>query len=363
MAEMDNRYNDYTEKIGQWKTAVGLQAVDGLQPSDYLYSLAGKHIEGQIGITEVQELLDTYYQQKESRDAGRNTDEADKVAANIVQVLADNHFSLCADEYRSIHESLFYNVFSHAGMYRLKNIAKKEWVLKQASVEYGDYRSIEYDLKKAIQKEADFDYSNLHNTDKIRHFADFIANIWQIHPFFEGNTRTTAVFAIKYLKEKEFDVDNEIFRKHSFFFRNALVRACYENPAENISKDSSYLYQFFENLILKTSHKLQNRNMLILPPDNWSHQDSKEKENKIDKKRLTNIGIYKHNNDIYSIKCFIDDREQIGKHLKIKDLMEYYKIKETASEEEKEKFLLDLAERYFKDALVIDNKKEIHHKR
>lgn len=361
MAGIDNKPTDYTEKIGQWKTAVGLQAVDGLQPSDYLYSLAGKHIEGQIDIAEVQELLDTYYQQKESRAAGRNANEADKVAANIVQVLADKHFSLCADEYRSIHESLFYNVFPHAGMYRLKNLAKKEWVLKHDSVEYGDYRSIEYDLEKAMQKEAEFNYSNLNSTDKIRHFADFIANIWQIHPYFEGNTRTTAVFAIKYLKEKDFDVDNETFRKHSFFFRNALVRACYENPSKNIKKDSSYLYQFFENLILKTNHKLQNRNLVILPPNNWTHEDSEEKRTGIDKKRLTDIGIYKHKNEVYSIKCFIDGREQIGKHLKINDLMEYYKVKDSA--DKKEEFLLDLAMKYFKDVLEINSKEEIHYKK
>lgn len=261
-----SKYNK-EQRINQWKTAIGLQAVDGLQPSDYLYELAGKHIEGELDIQEVKSFLKSYYNDKENRDSNQDTNEADKVSANIMSLLEDNHFTLCTDEYKSIHESLFYDVFPHAGVFRSRNIYKREWILQRDSVEYGDYRSIHPDLETAINEEAAFNYLRLDNKEKIRHFAEFIAKIWQIHPFFEGNTRTTAIFAIKYLRSLGKDIDNEIFRNHSFYFRNALVRACYANSKMGVERDYSFLYNFFYNLLEGEKNELKNRNMLILPPE------------------------------------------------------------------------------------------------
>lgn len=355
--EYDNSQYIRNQRLNQWKTAIGLQAVDGLQPSDYLYELAGKHIEGELNIQEVKTFLKSYYEDKENRDNNQNTNEADKVSANIMSILDDGHFMLCADEYRSIHESLFYDVFPHAGVFRVRNISKREWILQRDSVEYGDYRSIASDLKYAMDNEAKFDYSNLSTKEKINHFSKFIANIWQIHPFFEGNTRTTAIFAIKYLRSMGRDIDNEIFRNHSFFFRNALVRACYENNRLEVKKDFKYLNNFFYNLLEGEKNALQNRDMLILPPEGWNVEEKKNKQS--DKKtiitikrKLDNIDIYKHNGDIHCIKCSIDDIEQKGKHLRFEDLMKWYKIKKSDSLEEKEMFISEMANKYFEKELT-----------
>lgn len=266
----DNEQNQnyrFSNIVNDWKAAIGLQAVDGLQPSDYLYELAGKHIQGEIDIKDIKRNLITYYDSKDlRREEDARTHEADKVAANIMEILMDNHFSLSSDEYRSIHEALFEGVFSHAGVYRLNNVSKREWVLQYDSVEYGYYHEIVPLLNKAMQVESEYSYSDFTDDEQLEHFADFIARIWQIHPFFEGNTRTTALFAIKYLRSLGIDVNNDVFRQYSWFFRNALARANYSNARWNINKDSQHLYKFFKNLLRGESHTLKNRDILILAP-------------------------------------------------------------------------------------------------
>lgn len=300
IAMRTDEFKGYTseqkQKIEHWKTAIGLQAVDGLQPSGYLYELAGKHIEGKIDIKEVQSLLNTYYEDKENRVQDNSTGEADKVSANIMEILHDNQFCLCADELKDIHNSLFHNVLPHAGLYRLNNFIKKEWVLQMDTVEYADFRSIETLLEKAIKKEQLYNYKSMTDEDCIKHLADFIAEIWQIHPFFEGNTRTTAIFAVKYLRSIGKDIDNEIFRNHSLYFRNALARANYSNIDKNIDKNPTYLYNFFMNLLAGQENRLRNRDILVSPPEGWSEKEQNglivEGETKSKRSRLTGINVY-----------------------------------------------------------------------
>lgn len=363
MPDYGNKIHDkyrYSNIVNDWKAAIGLQAVDGLQPSDYLYELAGKHIQGEVDIKEIQRNLKVYYESKDLRvEEESKANEADKVAANIMEVLMDNHFSLSIDEYRSIHESLFEGVFTHAGVYRLNNISKREWVLQFDSVEYGHYPEIIPLLGKAMEEESRYAYSDLSEDIQLEHFADFISRIWQIHPFFEGNTRATALFAIKYLRSMGLDVNNDVFRRYSWFFRNALARANYSNPRMNVEKDSSHLYKFFKNLLRCESHSLRNRDILILAPENWHKDtqcpnmplDNNAKESTDEKARITHVGVYKHNDNVYSIKCSIDGVEQKGIHLNINDLMQFYKAKDAMSKEELCQFLKDLAHKYYEDKL------------
>ena len=340
--------------VNDWKTAIGLQAVDGLQPSDYLYELAGKHIEGEIDIKEIQRNLKVYYDNRDlQNENNEKTNEADKVAANIVELLMDNHFSLSTDEVRSIHEALFHNVFQHAGVYRVTNIQKSEWVLQYDTVCYGNYPNIIPDLDRIMQEESMVNYSIWDTNQQIEHFADFISRIWEVHPFYEGNTRTTALFAIKYLRSMGFDIDNEIFRQHSWFFRNALARANYSNSKAKIEKDSTHLYHFFKNLLAGTDYVLKNRDILVLPPDGWEkkvqNESSPLKSVQPVQKKLENIKIYKHNNEIHCIKCTVDGIEQCSKHVKMKDLIAYYKIKENGTKEEIDTWLEMLANDYFNE--------------
>lgn len=252
------------EKASTWRTAIGLQDVDGLKVSDYLKETAVKHIEGDITIDDVREQLKSYYINKTTHNEDdAEKEEADRVAANIAKLLSEKSFSFTALEFLNIHRHLFEGVFKHAGEVRPYDISKKEWVLQGDSVVYGRAADIMMALRYDIQQENDFSYKGLTTDEIISHIVDFVTLLWQNHPFREGNTRTTAVFVIKYLRAIGFKVDNDLFADNSWYFRNALVRANYRNPSKGIEPNKSFLVRFFRNLMLGENHELKNRYMLI----------------------------------------------------------------------------------------------------
>lgn len=264
---------DKAERARNWAAAIGLQAVDGLQTSEYLRETARRNIEGEISIDEVQRLVRTYYVTKTTHDDDDDEkSEADKVSANIAKLLGEPSFLFSVVGITSIHRRIFDGVFKHAGKIRDYEISKKEWVLRGDSVLYGNAvdlrRALEYDL----QTEKEFSYKGLAMTDVVAHVAKFISGLWQIHPFCEGNTRTTAVFCIKYLRSMGFDVSNDLFAEKSWYFRNALVRANYHNYAKGIDYEPKYLILFFRNLLLGESNELHNRYMIINPPKEWQEK-------------------------------------------------------------------------------------------
>lgn len=252
------------ERVSVWRTAIGLQDVDGLKVSDYLKETAVKHIEGDITIDEVREQLKAYYVNKATHDKDDvEKQEADRVAGNIAKLLSEKSFSFTALEFLNIHRHLFEGVFKHAGEIRPYDISKKEWVLQGDTVVYGRAADIMMALRYDIQQEKDFNYNGLPTDGIIAHIVDFVTLLWQNHPFREGNTRTTAVFVIKYLRSIGFEVDNDLFANNSWYFRNALVRANYRNPSKGIEPDKSFLVMFFRNLMLGEQNELKNRYMLI----------------------------------------------------------------------------------------------------
>lgn len=255
---------DKREKATYWRTAIGLQDVDGLKVSEYLKKTAVKHIEGEITIDEVRNELQNYYNSKAAHDNDdEDKAEADKVSANIIKLLGEKSFSMAPYTILSVHRHVFEGVFKHAGEVRTYDITKKEWVLKGDTVIYGRAEDIMLALKYDIENEREFNYSGLSNDEIIEHIATFTSLLWQNHPFAEGNTRTTAVFLIKYLCSCGFDVNNDLFEHNSWYFRNALVRANYSNPMKGIVKDKSFLVKFLRNLLLGEQHELKNRDMLI----------------------------------------------------------------------------------------------------
>ena len=259
-----------SERAQSWKTAIGLQAVDGLKPSSYLLETARRHIEGDISIEEVKSLIDSYYQTQASRTQdSAMTEEADKVSANIAELLNEKTFTFSPMGYISIHRRIFNGVFKFAGSLRDYNISKKEWVLRGDTVLYTSAAELRMTLDYDFEQETRFDYRSLSPSEMIVHFARFISGLWQIHPFGEGNTRTTAVFAIKYLRSMGFDVNNDLFAAHSWYFRNALVRANYRNYQKKIEPDFQFLEQFFRNLLLGEQNELKNRYLLIQLPENF----------------------------------------------------------------------------------------------
>lgn len=272
--------NDFEEYIRQsepnrqqrayaWRTAIGLQAVDGLKPSDYLKDTARKHIEGDIDIDEAQRLIKSYYQSKTIRTPDDDDlEEADIVSSHIAKILGEQSFAFSIVGITSIHRRLFEGVFKFAGKIRDYDITKKEWVLGGDTVLYVNSEDIRMALEYELEQESTFVYAGLSNDRMVEHIAKFVSGIWQIHPFGEGNTRTTAVFTIKYLRSIGFYVDNDLFANNSWYFRNALVRTNYRNVVQGIEPDLKYLVRFFRNLLMGETNELRNRYMIINSPFN-----------------------------------------------------------------------------------------------
>ena len=252
------------EKAKDWKTAIGLQQVDGLKPSDYLIETARQNIEGDITIEEVKQRIDSYYQQHPIKNDETRTEEADKVSARITEILSEKTFTFSPAEYLTIHRRLFQGIYSHAGKIRDYNITKQEWVLNGETVLYASAESLKATLEYDFQQEKVFSYSGLSQQEIIEHIAQFISYLWQIHIFGEGNTRTTATFLIKYLRKLGFkEVKNDLFAEHSWYFRNALVRADYEDLSKGIHKTDKYLIRFLLNLLHQKNYLLKNRELHV----------------------------------------------------------------------------------------------------
>ena len=249
------------EKAQVWKTAIGLQAVDGLTPSAYLVDLAKKNIEGQMSLQAVHTLLESYYESYPNQND--RMAEADIVSLRISEILLEKAFSFTPSEYLSIHRQLFADIYPHAGNIRDYNITKKEWILDGDTVTYGSVSELGATLLYDIEQEKTFSYANIDMSETIRHLATFVARLWQIHVFGEGNTRTTAVFFIKYLRTLGFTVTNDMFADHAWYFRNALVRANYQNLKLGVYRATEYLEYFLRNLLLDEDHVLSNRSMHI----------------------------------------------------------------------------------------------------
>ena len=253
------------EKAKVWKTAIGLQQVDGLKPSEYLIETAKQNIEGDITIDEVKKRIESYYLQHPTKTDEDRTEEADKVSARIAEMLSEQTFTFSLAEYLTIHRRLFTGIYNFAGKIRDYNITKKEWILNGETVLYASADSLRATLEYDFEQERKFSYKGLSEQEIIEHIAHFISNLWQIHIFGEGNTRTTAIFLIKYLRKLGFkNVNNDLYADYSWYFRNALVRANYEDLSRGIYRTDKFLIRFLSNLLLKGNFSLKNREMHIL---------------------------------------------------------------------------------------------------
>ncbi len=321
------------EKAKVWKTAIGLQQVDGLKPSDYLIATARQNIDGDITIEEVKQRIDNYYKQYPVKNDESRTEEADKVSARIAEMLGEKTFTFSPAEYVSIHRRLFQDIYSEAGKIRDYNITKQEWVLNSETVLYASAESLKATFEYDFEQEKKFSYKGLSEQEIIEHLAQFISYLWQIHIFGEGNTRTTAIFLIKYLRKLGFkEVNNDLFAEHSWYFRNALVRANYEDLSKGIHKTEKYLINFLSNLLLKDNHSLKNREMHVHYVDTVKTQNDTVKS-KIDTVNDTVFDLIKQNNKITATE--ISERLKMSLSTakrKIKELKEQGKIKRIGSD-------------------------------
>lgn len=264
---------DQKEKASLWRAAIGLQAVDGLRTSEYLKETAQKHIEGKIDIDQARELIKSYYQSKQVREPDdEEMQEADKVSANITKILSSNSLDFSTQGIIALHRRIFEGVYKHAGKIRNYDITKNEWVLENDTVHYLNWEDLSRALDYDIEQERNFSYKRISADTLVSHITSFVSGIWQIHAFCEGNTRTTAVFTILYLRDLGFKVNNDLFALHSWYFRNALVRANYRNAVKGIDYSPIYLERFFRNLLLGEQWDLRNRYLHINPSPEWNVQ-------------------------------------------------------------------------------------------
>ena len=324
---------DKKEKASIWQTAIGLQAVDGLKTSAYLKETANRHIQGEIDIDEARELIKTYYQSKTVREPDDDQkQEADKVSANIAKILSSQTFDFSANGIVSLHRRIFEGVFPNAGKLRDYNITKKEWVLDGDTVQYLNWEDLLRAMDFDLEQERQFSYKGISQDEMIAHITNFVSGLWQIHAFGEGNTRTTAVFIILYLRHIGFEVSNEMFASHSWYFRNALVRANYKNAVMGIDYSPVYLERFFRNLLLGEQWDLRNRYLHIHPTKEWSAQPnlatpsrtpSRTPSSSIVTNSNTNSKIHTSNKNVIELVQIIGNDE-----LSIKQLMEFRSLKD-----------------------------------
>ena len=270
--ELDSNMNPYQEKQKpvcytkqlQWDMAIGLQQVDNLKPSKYLEQIKGKNILGELTIKGVEQSLREYYTIKEKQKAiNHNELECDFVSMRIVELLEQDNFDLSVDYLKYIHKYLFQDVYEFAGEFRKIDFSKYEKILNNDSVAYGDFKTLAESLEYDISLEKEKNYNGMSIVEIIKNITDFTSNIWQVHPFREGNTRTTAVFIYKYLNSLEFNQNISIYKNKASYFRNALVRSNYFNNYLNIKEDKIYLIKFYENSLLNKNNNLHSEDLII----------------------------------------------------------------------------------------------------
>ncbi len=270
--ELDSSNIEYTEETKpegyvkqlEWDMAIGLQEVDNLKPSKYLEKLLEENVSGNLTIKQVEEELREYYIEKDKKqELNHNELECDFVSTRIVELLQIDNFELSVDYLKYIHKYLFQDVYEFAGEFRNIDFSKHEKILNNDSVAYGDCKTLKESLEYDISLEKEKNYKDMSVVEVINNITKFSSSIWQVHPFREGNTRTTALFIEKYLISLGYEVDNTLFKDKSVYFRNALVRSNYFNNYLNIKEDSSYLVKFYENLLLGKNNNLHSQDLIV----------------------------------------------------------------------------------------------------
>lgn len=269
--ELDSSTNKYEKIVNNdnnkqknWDMAIGLQTVDNLKPSKYLEKLLKENVTGEITIDEVKENLRSYYVEKGTNNIiDSNELECDFVSTRMVELLEKDNFELSIDYLKYIHKYLFQDIDEFAGEFRKIDFLKNEKILNNDTVSYGDFNKLDKSLNYDMELEKYKNYDEMSMLEMINNITEFSSNIWQAHPFRDGNTRTTALFIEKYLVSLGFDVDNTLFKDKSIYYRNALVRSNYYNNYLKIKKDNIYLIKFYENLLLGKNNELHSEDLIV----------------------------------------------------------------------------------------------------
>jgi len=126
---------------------------------------------------------------------------------------------------KAIHEYLFGDLYEWAGEFRQENFFKSERVLSGGSAEYANFADIESKLKSLLSRYKRFDWENADDIGKT--VSEFLLELWSIHPFREGNTRTCITFLWHYLNARKVCFQVELLRNNPMYVRDSLVMANY----------------------------------------------------------------------------------------------------------------------------------------
>lgn len=250
------------ERKRYWAVAIGLQAVDGLEVSPYLRSLAQDYEAGERTLVDTGELIRRYHGGP-SDDTEESSREADLVSQRIAELLAASPFALEPEFIPYIHGYLFQDIPEfNPGSFKTERMMKPEAILNGDTVRYAEPSVYDMSLSAAMRREKRREYGLGLTGAALSGFCQTVSFIWQVHPFYEGNTRTVAVFSELYLDHLGYSVGNDPFAEHSAYYRDALVRSIYRNPKAAIEADSSYLVAFYDNAVNDAGHSLDRSDLI-----------------------------------------------------------------------------------------------------
>lgn len=249
-----------------WLTSFGIQSVVNLKPSDNLFPIIKRHIEGTVDIHRTRTELREFYHEQHRQSGNSHIhreEEADKVAVRIMEVLLDEDFDLTFEYFSKVHNHMFHGIYHHSGELRDKPLSKKEWVLGNTTILYPSTDHLRERIDYLFAKERCTDYKALSNRHKIRHFSEFISRLFIANPFQFANSRAVFVFAVKYLMAMGFQMQNDTFFREAWYFRNAIIRASYTNMHQGIYPTTEYMEMFLNNLLHNDTNELKNHRMVI----------------------------------------------------------------------------------------------------
>lgn len=127
------------------------------------------------------------------------------------------------DHFLKFHYTIFQDIFEWAGTPRTISIYKEEDVLGGQSVEYSDPFDIVTDIHHVLNRMREKDWISFNHEQLSEEFCDSLAALWKIHPFREGNTRTTITFCCQYIDEMGLRINRKLFEDNAGYVRTALV--------------------------------------------------------------------------------------------------------------------------------------------
>lgn len=261
-----SRNKEEKERALLWLTTFGIQSVVNLKPSEDFFAIIKRHIEGECDINQIH--LDTreyYHQAHRNANSSKlgHHEEADKVSVRIVELLEEHKCSLTMEDFSHTHRHMFHGIYHDSGKLREHPASKKEWVLSNSSVLYPSSDLIADYLDHLFSKEREINYNHLSSSHRLKCYSEFIAKLFMINTFHYANTRTAFVYAMQYMLSRGYHIANDTFYREAWYFRNAIIRACYTNMHQGIYPTTQFMEMFMGNLFLDEENELRNHRMMI----------------------------------------------------------------------------------------------------